>query len=113
MEKLFVLIGATLLIGFILWWFFGKRQSSETEAVISENNKQEVEVTVSGGYTPNTVVLKQVYQQILFLIAKIRRVVSRMLRSQILALTKSCPSESSTLSRSTQAKRVNINTLVA
>ena len=59
MEKLFVLIGSTLLIGFILWWFFGKRQSSETEAVMSENNKQKVEVVVSGGYTPNTVVLKQ------------------------------------------------------
>ena len=58
MEKLFVLIGAVLFIGFILWWFFGKRKTSETEARMSEAN-QEVTVTVSGGYTPNTVVLKQ------------------------------------------------------
>jgi plastocyanin domain-containing protein len=58
MEKLFVLIGAVLFIGFILWWFFGKRKTSETEAIMSEN-KQEVGVVVNGGYTPNTVVLKQ------------------------------------------------------
>lgn len=58
MEKLFVLIGAVLFIGFILWWFFGKRKTSETEAIMSDN-KQKVEVVVNGGYTPNTVVLKQ------------------------------------------------------
>ena len=59
MEKLIVLIGATLLIGFIVWWFFGKRDSKETEATMSKSNKQEVEVTVNGGYTPSVVVFKQ------------------------------------------------------
>ena len=59
MEKLFMLIGAALLIWFIVWWFFGKRGNSETEAIMSESNKQEVEVVVNGGYTPNTIVLKQ------------------------------------------------------
>lgn len=59
MEKLFVLIGAVLLIGFIVLWFFGKRGDSEAEATMPESNKQEVEVVVNGGYTPNTVVLKQ------------------------------------------------------
>lgn len=59
MEKLFMLIGAALLIGFIVWWFFGKRGNSETEAIMSGSNKQEVEVVVNGGYTPNTVVLRQ------------------------------------------------------
>ena len=58
MEKLFVLAGSSLLIGFIVWWFFGKRKTSETEAIMSDN-KQKVEVVVNGGYTPNTVVLKQ------------------------------------------------------
>lgn len=58
MDKLLILIGAALLIGFIVWWFFGKHGSSETEAVMRED-KQEVEVVVNGGYTPNTVVLKQ------------------------------------------------------
>lgn len=59
MDKLLVIIGAVLLIGFILWWFFGKRNISETEATMSDNNDQEVTVTVNGGYVPNTVVLKQ------------------------------------------------------
>ena len=59
MEKLLVLVAAALLIGFIVWWFFGKKDSQETEATITESNKQEVEVTVNGGYVPNTIVLKQ------------------------------------------------------
>ena len=59
MDKLLVIIGAALLIGFIVWWFFGERKISETEALMSEDNKQEVAVVVNGGYIPNTVVLKQ------------------------------------------------------
>ena len=58
MEKLLVLVGAVLLIGFIVWWFFGNRKTSETEATMS-TDKQQVEVMVNGGYTPNTVVLQQ------------------------------------------------------
>lgn len=58
MEKLLVLIGAVILIGFIFWWFFGKHKTNEGESIVS-NNKQEVEVIVNGSYTPNTVVLKQ------------------------------------------------------
>lgn len=60
METLLVITGSALLIGLILWWFFGKRKTSETEAHISEGDtSQEVVVTVNGGYTPNTVVLKK------------------------------------------------------
>ena len=59
MEKLLVIVGAVLLIGAIVWWFFGKRNTTETEANMSDNSNQEVTVTVNGGYTPNTVVLKQ------------------------------------------------------
>ena len=58
MEKALVIIGALSLIAFIVWWFFGKRTSSETEAHMSSHT-QEATVTVNGGYTPNTVVLKQ------------------------------------------------------
>lgn len=58
MDNVLVVIGSALLMGFIAWWFFGKRNEQETEANMSDN-KQEVEVVVSGGYTPNTVVLKQ------------------------------------------------------
>lgn len=67
MDKIVVIIGALLLIGFILWWFFGKRNVKETEATMSASNKQEVEVIVNGGYTPQTVVLqKGVPAQIVF-----------------------------------------------
>lgn len=58
MENALVIIGGALLIGFIAWWFFSKRESDEAEATAS-GDKQEVEVIVSGGYTPHTVTLKQ------------------------------------------------------
>ncbi len=53
-----IIIGASLLIGFILWWFFGKRTVRELEAGM-RGNKQEVEVVINGGYIPNTVVFKK------------------------------------------------------
>ena len=59
MDKVVVVVGASLLIGFIMWWFFGKRNTSEMEANMTSNDQQEVEVVVNGGYVPNTVVLKQ------------------------------------------------------
>ncbi|MGO3701990.1 MAG: cupredoxin domain-containing protein [Candidatus Saccharimonadales bacterium] len=66
MDNILVIAGATVLIGAIVWWFFGKRNISETEASVSED-EQEVTVTVDGGYVPNTVVLKQgVPAQIVF-----------------------------------------------
>ena len=40
MEKLLVLIGAALLIGFIIWWFFGKRDNKEMEATMSESGSR-------------------------------------------------------------------------
>ena len=58
MDKVLVLIGAVLLIGFIVWWFFGKRQDRESIATVFDD-RQEVEVTVDGGYVPNVVVLEQ------------------------------------------------------
>lgn len=58
MDTIIVSISAALLIGFIIWWFFGKRTATEVEATMS-NEKQEVAVEVNGGYLPNTVVLKQ------------------------------------------------------
>lgn len=58
MDKIVVVIAAALLIGFIAWWFFGKRETSSLEATV-RSDAQEVEVVVSGGYAPNTVVLQQ------------------------------------------------------
>ncbi|MDQ5957065.1 MAG: hypothetical protein QG614_36 [Patescibacteria group bacterium] len=58
MDKIIILIIALLLIGFIMWWFFSKRKTDAIEAKI-KNNTQEVEIVVSGGYTPNIVVLQK------------------------------------------------------
>lgn len=58
MDKVLIIIGVVVLIAFIAWWFFGRHNTNETEAKMSDKN-QEVTVTVHGGYTPNTVVLKQ------------------------------------------------------
>jgi plastocyanin domain-containing protein len=58
MEKIGIVIGGALLVGFILWWFFGKRTTSEAEAKVVDDG-QAVTVAVDGGYTPNTVVLKK------------------------------------------------------
>lgn len=58
MNEIFILIGATVLVGAILWWFFAKHPQSEATATVT-GDSQEVTVTVDGGYTPQTVVLKQ------------------------------------------------------
>ena len=58
MENSIVIVGAALLVGFIVWWFFGKRDNPEVGATMS-SNKQEIEIVVNGGYVPNTVILKQ------------------------------------------------------
>ena len=66
MDKIAVTIGAILLIGLVVWWFFGWRKAKEVVATLTDN-KQQVRVTVSGGYTPNTVVLQRgVPAQIVF-----------------------------------------------
>lgn len=59
MENIIITTGGILLIGFIIWWFFGKRTASQATATAGDNGKQEVTVTVSGGYTPNVAVFKQ------------------------------------------------------
>lgn len=58
MIKIITVIIAVLLIGFIAWWFFGEREQKEVDATMNDN-MQKVTVTVDGGYSPNTVVLKK------------------------------------------------------
>src|SRR6266496_2173876 len=49
---------ALLLIGFILWWFFGNH-ASEAAAASVQGDHQTVEIKVDGGYVHNVVTLKQ------------------------------------------------------
>ncbi|MFD1549490.1 cupredoxin domain-containing protein [Levilactobacillus fuyuanensis] len=58
MDKLIVTIGAIIAISFIAWWFFGKHTTATVDAAVA-HDKQDVDVAVSGGYTPSTVVLKR------------------------------------------------------
>lgn len=58
MDKVIVIIGTVVVIGYIVWWFFGKHNVTKEEAKMSDDT-QEVTVTVNGGYIPSTVVLQQ------------------------------------------------------
>ena len=49
---------AIILIGTIIWWFFISRKTDATSAIIKDGH-QHVTVTVSGGYSPETVVFER------------------------------------------------------
>jgi plastocyanin domain-containing protein len=52
-----VLIAGILLIGLILWYFFGEREPTVAEE--GAEGVQEVKITVKGGYSPDLIVVKQ------------------------------------------------------
>jgi plastocyanin domain-containing protein len=56
-AEIAVVVGAVLLIGFILWFFFGPRTSVAAKA--DETGVQEVDVIVQGGYTPDRIEVQQ------------------------------------------------------
>ncbi|BDZ31962.1 cupredoxin domain-containing protein [Lactiplantibacillus sp. WILCCON 0030] len=58
MTKLIVLLVGVAIIGFIVWWFFGKHQVTSAEAAVKDNH-QSVDIEVSGGYSPEKIVLKR------------------------------------------------------
>lgn len=52
-----VLVVGVLLIGAILWYFFGAREA--VSAGVTEAGVQQIKVTVKGGYSPDVIVVKQ------------------------------------------------------
>ena len=52
-----VTAGGAVLVGFILWFFFGPRGA--TAARESGGGVQEVEVVIRGGYTPDRIEVRQ------------------------------------------------------
>lgn len=66
MDKVLVVIGSLAVLGLIWWWFFGQRNTATVHAR-QVGNKQTIEVTVDGGYTPNVIaVTKNVPAEIVF-----------------------------------------------
>lgn len=58
MDKSIIFIGALVIAGTILWWFFGKRKVTPVAAT-REGDKQTIEITVDGGYKPAVVELER------------------------------------------------------
>lgn len=58
MRDIIVLVLAIALIGFICDWFFGKHQKQVRNAQVN-NHEQHATIVVKGGYSPNTLILKQ------------------------------------------------------
>ncbi|WP_218653811.1 cupredoxin domain-containing protein [Streptococcus pluranimalium] len=58
MIHFLIIILSLAMIAFIIWWFFGKHEVSQQEAVV-RGNHQKIQVSVDGGYIPQTIVLKK------------------------------------------------------
>lgn len=56
-TEIIVVVGGSGLIGLVLWYFFGERNS--VAAAMSSGGVQEVDVTVKGGYSPDVIVVKR------------------------------------------------------
>lgn len=57
-SQVVVIVGGILLVGFILWYFFGEREQAHAKQDAA-TGVQEINVTVKGGYSPDTIVVKQ------------------------------------------------------
>ncbi len=56
-NEIAVVIGGVAAIAFVLWYFFGERES--VAASVAESGVQEIKVTVKGGYSPDVIAVKK------------------------------------------------------
>ncbi|WEV43922.1 cupredoxin domain-containing protein [Lactobacillus sp. ESL0684] len=56
--RISVAIIGLILIGFIVWWFFGKHDVQTEQATIA-SAKQKINIEVKGGYSPEKIILQQ------------------------------------------------------
>lgn len=56
-NEILVVIGGAVAIAFIIWYFFGKREVFAAKIV--DGGRQEIDVTVKGGYSPEVIELKR------------------------------------------------------
>ena len=57
-TEIFVLVAGVSLIGFVVWYFF-MGEGERAAAALDAAGIQQVEVTVKGGYSPDTIVVKK------------------------------------------------------
>lgn len=57
MTAILVALASVALAGLIIWWFFGKHETSSASAT-EVNGVQKIEILVDGGYKPEVVRLK-------------------------------------------------------
>jgi plastocyanin domain-containing protein len=55
-TEIIVLIVGAGLIGLVLWYFFGERESVAAE--VNAGGVQEIAITVQGGYSPDVIAVK-------------------------------------------------------
>lgn len=56
-TEIAVIIGGVVAISFVLWYFFGERES--VAANVGAEGVQEIKITVKGGYSPDTIVVRE------------------------------------------------------
>jgi plastocyanin domain-containing protein len=56
-TEIAVITGGIASIVFVLWYFFGERDS--VAAPVNEEGMQEIKITVRGGYSPDVVVVRR------------------------------------------------------
>jgi len=56
-TEIVVVVVGVVAIGFVLWYFFGERESVAASLTVS--GVQEIKVTVKGGYSPDVIVVKE------------------------------------------------------